>query len=351
MKHPERLSPMAEDTLPWQPLFTVERSGLPELTIHGILYGWADERSLMSNAGKAMMRIGDTRASIWPRSVLKPWQLMVIYPALKEAYPQLSDRHFALMTASHNSDPEQLALLKELQTLGGFSDADLQCPACQPMNAANLQPHGTPLCNPCAGKHLGYLLYFKARGLNTAQYMNPQAEPYQLLTALLGYLLNKEPEEFPITIDGCGMPNYAMSPVEIAQLYHALIMPLPRDFLRQCPEETEPAFEHWDAIAPLIRNHPELVGGQGRLDTRLMQELPVIAKEGADGLLALAIGKSEPFPDGAGFLVKLASGYEPKHLETVIRHVLAHYGLGAEPVQENGCLSTRFHFDLNPAQV
>ncbi len=337
--------------LPWHPLYSVTRSGLPELTVYGIVYGWAEERAMFNNAGVTLVRAGDTRMPLWTRSVLKPWQLMVIYPVLKQAYPQLDSRHFALMMASHSGDAGQLALLRELMALGGFSETDLQCCACQPMSPANAQASPSPLYNPCSGKHLGYLLYGKARGLNTSQYLNPMWEPYRTLTTLLGYLLNRDPGDFAVTIDGCGMPNFPASAVEIAQLYHALIMPLSRDIIRQAPDEAETVLGHWEEIAPLMRAHPELVGGQGRLDTRLMQEWPVIAKEGADGLLALAVGRCESFADGAGFLVKLSSGWEPAQLETVIRSVLSAYGLGEAPRPGHELQALQLHFGLNPVKV
>jgi len=126
--------------------------------------------------------------------------------------------------------------------------------------------------------------------------------------------------------------------------------------IRQCPDELTDILSSWDEIAALMQQHPELIGGTGRLDTRLMQHaLPgqdvlqpkLIAKEGADGLLCLGIGPSTPFPDGLGILLKLSSGYSSKHLETLIQHTLASLGLASESEHlQQGVTETLFHFSL-----
>ena len=341
------------EKLPWQPLFSIERGGKVEQTIYGILYGWAEDKTL-DNAGKTLIKLGDIWGPIWTRSLLKPWQFLVIYPTLKEHYPQLNEQHFALMIASHNGDLAQISLLHEMMAIGGFREDDLKCSACQPMGAANRQSGVSEIYNPCAGKHLGYLLYDNAKGYDTRNYLDPASEPYKVLKELIAYLLSMEPEELAVSTDGCGMPNIALGASEIGQLYHALLNPMQNDVIRRSPDEVEKRLEHWNDVAELMQHSPEIVGGRDRLDTKLMRELsangPVIAKEGADGLLALAIGSCPTFKDGAGFLVKLAGGYDATHLETIIRHVLSAYGLSHES-PARGEVKPVFHFELNPVNV
>lgn len=338
---------MNSENLSWVPIFTVSRSGVPEVTVYGTVYIWAEDRSLYANAGRSLLRMGDTRTPIWSRSLLKPWQLMVILPALKKAYPQLSEKHFALMTASQQSDPDQVAMLKELMQLGGFSEDHLQCPACGASRSS--------LNNPCAGKHLGYLLYLKARNLPVESYLDPALEPYGLLRDLLGYLLNRDMGIEDGTTDGCGMPNYALSPVETAQLYQALVLPVSPAMLQQCPDHLMDILSQWDMVSHVIRTHPGLVGGRDRLDTELIRGdwaletgLDVIAKEGADGLLCVGIGPNKRFADGLGLYVKLSSGYQPEYLKTIAFEILNQLGLAKpEPeAAENPHLRTDFHFQL-----
>jgi L-asparaginase II len=347
---------LTPENLPWAPIYTVTRSGLPELTIYGVVYVWVEDRKLFANAGHSLLRIGNTRTPIWTRSLLKPWQLMVLYPTLKQAYPALTGEHFAMMLASHMGDARQVKLLGEILAISGLFEDSLQCPSCGPM-ASPTEMVERVINHPCSGKHLAHLLYLKAKNLPTETYLHPEAEPYQLLKALLGYLLNRE--DFEATTDGCGMPNFALSAVEIAQLCQALAMPASKDILRQAPDELTDILSHWDDIAVLFLNYPELVGGEHRLDTRLMQgqwhsgvDFKAIAKEGADGLLCVGIGPNPVFADGLGIYIKLSSGYEPKYLDAIVFELLAQLGLYTPKTGDknaSGHLQTHFHFRLEPA--
>jgi L-asparaginase II len=174
-------------------------------------------------------------------------------------------------------------------------------------------------------------------------------EAYQRLRQLLIYLLGKD--SVAETVDGCGMPNYEMNAVETAQLYQALVMPVGRDLARQAPDELTDILSGWEEISDLIRHNPTLIGGQNRLDTKLMSQfttpdIKLIAKEGADGLLALGLGPHPQFAGGLGLFIKVASGYEPKQLELIVQALLVQLGLSQPGPQENGILETCFQFDL-----
>lgn len=336
--------------LPWAPLYTITRSGRPEVSQHGIIYVWAEDRKLFANAGHSLLRIGDTRFPLWGRSLLKPFQLMTLVPVLKQAYPKLTDAHFALLMASQQGDVKQQKGLLEIMAIGGLTEADLHCPACKPLREKNSAAE-SPFNHPCAGKHLAHLLYLKAKGQPLDDYLNPQAEPYVLLRELLGYLMNRD--DFDESVDGCGMPNYALSAVEMAQLYHALVLPVSRDLIRQCPDELTEILEAWNFIADTMQRYADLIGGENRLDTQLMQEnvasgqsVSLIAKEGADGLLCVAVGPNVRFSDGLSVFIKLASGYEPAKLKTIIFALLGQLGLRAPEPQPPGIVQTHFHFDL-----
>jgi L-asparaginase II len=333
-------------TLPWAPLYSVTRSQKPEITVYGTAFVWADDRAAQNNSGLALLRVGDTRTPLWTRSLLKPFQLMVLYPTLKQAYPELTPPHCAMLMASHQGDAQQLKLLREIMAMGGLSEADLQCPSCGCMRPQNPQEQ-SPLHHPCSGKHLAHLLYLKARNLPLENYLAPDQEPYRLLRELLYFLFYVE--SLPESVDGCGMVNLGLTAVELAQLYHALAIPVSKEMIRQSPDELTDILMSWDEISALMQAHPELIGGQHRLDTRLMQGpgLSLIAKEGAEGLLCLGIGPNPCFADGIGILIKLAAGYNAQHMEVLIRHILAQLGLAAEAVPEATAITeTVFHFSV-----
>lgn len=306
--------------LPWAPLYTASRAGQPEVSVYGIAYVWMEDAALYANAGRSLLKVGQVNQPLWSRSLLKPWQLMALYPVLRKAYPALRDEHLAMMMASHQGDERQRALLREILALADLPEAAVRCPACVPMKQwQSSEMARTPLNHPCAGKHVAHLMYLKAQGSDWTTYLEANAEPYVRQRDLLGYLLNRS---FPAqAVDGCGMPNEALSAVELAQLYHALSRPLSQSLLNQAPEEVEEMIACLPAVAELMRRYPELIGGEGRLDSRLMQagaSCGLVAKEGADGLLVLGLRDAAHYPDGLGMLVKLASGYVPEHLETLI---------------------------------
>lgn len=307
-------------SLPWAPLYSSLRSGRPETTLYGIL--------LAQSKTDILIQSGNDHFPLWGRSLLKPWQLMVIYPVLKQAFPQLKRSHYALMMASQQSDPQQVQGLQDILNWGDLSEELLQCPACTPMKESNKSAGGntqSPLNHPCSGKHLAYLLYAKTKNEPPEDYLKPPFQPYQLTRSLFSYLLGRDFLRAAETVDGCGMPNMALSASELAKLYQWLATGLPERIMTNAPEELLSILQSWEEIAQIMQKESEFVGGQGRLDTRLMQgkwtledQLSINAKEGAEGLLSVGLGPTSDFPNGIGILVKISSGYDPNHLETLI---------------------------------
>ena len=74
--------------------------------------------------------------------------------------------------------------------------------------------------------------------------------------------------------------------------------------------------------------HPDLVGGFNRLDSTILKagEGTVIAKEGADGLLGLAIEHPD-YPKGLGIVVKIAHGWNAQATWYVARAILGVLGI------------------------
>ena len=73
--------------------------------------------------------------------------------------------------------------------------------------------------------------------------------------------------------------------------------------------------------------HPDLIGGFNRLDSTILKACHgrVLAKEGADGLLGLAIEHPE-YPDGLGVVVKVAHGWNPQAAWYIARYILGVLG-------------------------
>ena len=74
--------------------------------------------------------------------------------------------------------------------------------------------------------------------------------------------------------------------------------------------------------------HPDLVGGFNRLDSTILKagSGKVIAKEGADGLLGLAI-EHPSYPKGLGIVIKIAHGWNGQATWYIARAILGTLGV------------------------
>src|SRR5690606_16839733 len=104
--------------------------------------------------------------------------------------------------------------------------------------------------------------------------------------------LGREPAELAFVTDGCRLPTPLLEPGELARLYRALAA---------APDGSE-----LGRLRQAMVDHPERIGGPERVDTRLMQANPglLVAKEGADGLLAIGVRPTAAEPGGAGLMIK-----------------------------------------------
>ena len=114
-----------------------------------------------------------------------------------------------------------------------------------------------------------------------------------------------------IAKDGCGLPTVSNTVAELAQIYAGLVRDKNEDWI-------------WEAMV----RHPDLVGGFNRLDSTILKagEGTVIAKEGADGLLGLAIEHPD-YPKGLGIVIKIAHGWNAQATWYVARAILGVLGI------------------------
>jgi L-asparaginase II len=338
-------------TTPWAPLYTLERDGIADITVYGTACVWAGQMG-------PLFSIGNTHAHLWGRSLLKPFQLLTLLPSLQQHYPELEPDVFALMMGSHNGDTQHTQIINSVLKAHHLSEADLICPVCSPLSSTSPNPP-SKLTHPCSGKHLAHLLWCLAEDVDKADYASESFPPFRLLKTLLGWYLGKEVDSFQTTTDGCGLPTLALSASELSQLYCALTQPLPLDEMMSPPEEIEPLIPLWGYLRTLIQDYPLMIGGADRLDSQLvigqdlnhnpLPKLPsgLIAKEGADGLLAVGLMPSQPYKDGLGILIKLAHAYDPKATEHVLKALFN--ALGFQQVDKasddpNQVLVSHFNF-------
>ena len=171
----------------------------------------------------------------------------------------------------------------------------------------------------------------ETRGWKLQNYRSQEHPFHQKLLATLSELLNEKMGDTVSVMDGCGLPSPVLTLSQLARLYQRLA--------------NAAAGTSLACIRDLMRSKPEWVGGPGRVDTRLMNENPgrLVAKEGADGLIALSIFPTSEYPEGLGIVLKLSAGYLPQYFGLALAPLLEKLGLKSVGEAPKG-QTVRYHF-------
>lgn len=321
-------------SLPYEPILTIERTSIPEVTIYGTM-------TVIDGTGRTLIALGEQDSKYWTRSCLKPFQLLNHLHILSQHYPKLEDRHFALMLSSHSAQDFHLKALDEMEAMAGVDDSVLLNTPLYPVNpeqrmacrASKKAPCSRWGC--CSGKHMGFVMALKAQGIDYSKYLDADSEHFVRMKKLLGHFLQVDPWDIPQTTDGCRLPNYAFKAPEVAMLYcqlarsyDSLGLPEPQD------SELKQQVEQFDRLKIFMSKHPEYVGGDERFDTELMRgkytdinEAMILAKEGADGIITIGVGPCKRYPSGLGIFVKSSSGDDPRYFSLIALELLDRLGL------------------------
>tara|TARA_B100001778_G_C18604384_1_gene638986 strand:- start:4795 stop:5910 length:1116 start_codon:yes stop_codon:yes gene_type:complete len=297
-------SPLGEDIqgiptgrdVGWEPLVDYRRNGVSENTVHGAV-AWCHGDEVIHSFGGNVLCYG--------RSMMKPFMLKSFVKELDHC----SWEQKAISVASHNGDTEHVSTA---QSLLAKSEWPLMM---TPLDVPLIQ-FGRQVRRPrrwfhtCSGEHAAILRGCRAKGWKRAGYTLPEHEVFQAYMEQLRRFLGKSWKPLRIAKDGCGLPTVSNTVSELAKIYAGLVRDKDEDWI-------------WEAMC----RHPDLVGGFNRLDSTILKigEGKVIAKEGADGLLGLAI-LHEDYPNGLGIVVKIAHGWNAQATWYVARSILGTLG-------------------------
>jgi len=226
--------------------------------------------------------LGDATVSIFPRSAVKPLQVV----AMRRAGMKLTGAKLAITAGSHQGTPEHIQLVLEILASVGLDDSALQCPVAWPASpeARKSASAETTLAFNCSGKHAGFLAACIESGWDTKSYLDP-SHPLQVLVKQVLEEYSGEDIELS-TVDGCGAPLHTITPAGLARAFGTLA-------------KSEPE------ISAAMLNNAWAVGGQNSPDKIVMQE-GIVAKLGAEGVFALGLASGPNA--GAGVAVKIADG-------------------------------------------
>jgi L-asparaginase II len=208
-----------------------------------------------------------------------------------------------------------------------LTEAHLRCGAHLPFaekEAERMQregEHPTQLHNNCSGKHAAMLATAKHTGADLATYDAPDNPVQAAILSAVSILTGVKENEIAIGTDGCAAPNFAMPVAAMARGVMNLILP-PEEFDR----ETKGAAAR---VVGSMLKFPELIGGNERLDTMLMQAAPgqLISKVGAEGVWLCGVLPSDQHPAGLAIALKIEDGDDRRARPVVAVAVLKHFGV------------------------
>jgi L-asparaginase II len=228
--------------------------------------------AVLVRGGEVAQAWGDPDVVAFVRSAAKPLQALPLVPL------GLPDEELAIACASHEALPEQLVVVRALLERAGVSKDDLECGA----------ERGSRLRHNCSGKHAGFLLLARERGWELEGYRLPEHPLQREIRRLVAAAAGRSEEEVATATDGCGVPTFALSLIQMARIFAGLA-------------RGEPAGA--DVVVRAMTAHPALVGGPESVDTLVMRALPgAVAKRGAEGVLCVGL------PNGDGVALKVEDG-------------------------------------------
>jgi L-asparaginase II len=265
-------------------LAVLERSGLIESRHLGAAV-------VLSPDGTVEREIGDGSALVYPRSSLKPLQAITVM----RSGVALAGEQAVLATASHTGSERHVGVVRAMLRSAGLSEDDLRCPAHWPSDAdalfrARRDGLGArSITMNCSGKHAGFLMACAANGWSTRHYLDPE-HPLQRA-------VRNTVEEFAgervgrVGVDGCGAPLFAIG-----------LRGLARALGRVAGARLGGGDPHAASLMSAILGAPWAIAGAGRPNTVVIEQLGILAKGGAEGVIAMAT------PSGTAVAVKILDG-------------------------------------------
>ncbi|HEV2762550.1 MAG TPA: asparaginase [Pyrinomonadaceae bacterium] len=293
---------MMNDDIPYpEPLVKVTRGSLTESRHRGHVVA-------VEGDGRVVASLGAPETVSFLRSACKAQQAVPVVASGAAERFGFTDAELALACASHNGEPAHVEAALSMLRKAGLGESDLRCGTQEPYSkeaAESLRARGekpSQLHNNCSGKHAAMLALALHLGAPVENYESPE-HPAQLEIARTIALFAGIPlEDIAVGVDGCAAPNFGVTVRAMALMTVRLVAP-PTDW----PEATKRACRR---LVAAMTAHPEMVEGDGELDTELMRRARgrLVSKVGAEGVYTAAVLPCERWPRGLGLAFKLEDG-------------------------------------------
>jgi len=289
-----------------------------------LVEAWHDVHvAVVDSTGRLLARSGDPDLVTYWRSAAKPFQaLPLVEDGVVDRFG-IGTQELALCCASHSSEPGQIALVRNLLAKIACSERDLLCGPHPPLServASDYATRGvrlTAVYSNCSGKHAGMLALARHHGWPTEFYTRLEHPVQQRCLAEVHRWTELPLSEIGTAVDGCGvvcyglpLRNMALAYAKLAYAKLAYAKLANADFgLRSADSREGSSIRNPRSAIRIVEamlRHPELVAGEGRPCTEIMQAHPgrVIAKLGAEGVYCALLRQ-----EGLGVALKVADGH------------------------------------------
>ena len=254
--------------------------------------------------GSIFKSLGDVETKIFPRSTVKCAQASAMVRSGLDLEPRL----LALAQSSHSGGEMHMDGAREILASVGLSESALQCALDRPLGDAERRAWGerppTQIAMNCSGKHAAMLATCVKNGWPIETYLE-QSHPLQL--AIKAELEDLAGETISLTsTDGCGAPLFLLSLIGLARAVRAIT--ISTDLVHQ-------------SVMSAARAFPEMVGGVGRHNTEMMQQVPgLFMKDGAEAVNVCSLA------DGRTFVFKVSDG-SLRAFRTIVHACLKDFGI------------------------
>jgi L-asparaginase II len=281
--------------------------------------------AIVDTEGRLTATIGDPDLVTFWRSGAKPFQsLPLVRDGALERF-HVTTAELAVACASHSAEPRHLELVRSLLARADLSERDLLCGAHPPFSEAVARDYAkrgvrlTAIHSNCSGNHAGMLVLARHHGWPTDLYIRGDHPVQQRCLAEVSEWSGVAPDRIGTGVDGCGVVTFALPLRGIAAAYAALG--------RAARERTEPRGEAAAMIVQAMLRYPEVIAGEGRPCTEMMQAHPgeVITKGGSAGVYSAVLVQ-----EGVGVALKVEDGHGTASA-LAMAAILAELGLRPQP--------------------
>ena len=273
------------------------RDGVVESEHRGFL-------AMLNADGTIFKSLGDLETKIYPRSTVKCAQAS----AMVRHGLKLEPRLLALAQSSHSGAAMHMDGAREILASVGLDESALQCALDRPLGDAERRTWGdaapTRIAMNCSGKHAAMIATCVINNWPVDSYLDA-AHPLQV--AIKAELETLAGEKISVTsTDGCGAPLFLISVIGLARAIRTITI------------STDPTHK---SVMDAARAFPEMVGGVGRHNTEMMQEVPgLFMKDGAEAVNVCSLS------DGRALVFKVSDG-SLRAFRTIVHACLKEFGI------------------------